>query len=449
MELLFEFNQLVTATGNNPTAVHFEDQTSQVFYTGENGRLYGIDTTTPNGEWENKEFSSPLVVAPDININYVTLRRISRYGVYGSWESENRHRFAIYGVDFDVTDYIEDGNIGFAINNPISTMSFNLNNPSQIFMNEESSLVSPGSKVQFSFSAGDSIPYSMGQFYTDRGGYSVNNANIDIDGRNSIGKILKDQTFDENNTFSLKPFNLLVAEILEVAGLSYAKYFIDSRVVTPVGIKFPLNMTILDGLKETLTTVNNVKMQELLDGSIAIGLNDYSKFDQASKYTFYRNKDIFSRSITRDDMDTYRRVCVYTDEFTTKVYKDVSFYEGWSLGVQKTLYIAVAAGTTLADCTTYATQLASQLSHVGIIESFVGAFRPHIQPGDSAEIINAEGKSRLLGIITNVNHRFGKGGYSTDFAVDSGGQIGKGRISDYIDIINKKNSVSNATRLYI
>jgi hypothetical protein len=141
-------------------------------------------------------------------------------------------------------------------------------------------------------------------------------------------------------------------------------------------------------------------------------------------------------------------VCVHTDNFATKIYRQIVGWEGWGLGVQKTLYVAVADGTTVEDCTAYADELAERMSNVGVIESFVGPFRPHIQCGDEAEIINEEGKARLIGLITNVKHNFGKSGFSTEFTVDSGGQLGKGRISDFIEKINQKRSVSNATRLY-
>jgi hypothetical protein len=189
-------------------------------------------------------------------------------------------------------------------------------------------------------------------------------------------------------------------------------------------------------------------MQELLDGSIAIGPDNYEKFDQPARYTFYRNRDIWSRKITRDDMSAYRRVCVYTDDRSIKVYKDVSIWEGWSLGVQKTYYMQVANGTTLTDAQEYADELAERLSGVGVIEDFAGPFRPHIQPGDEAEIINQDGRSRLLGLITSVKHSFGKKGFATEFMVDSGGRISRGRICDFIERINKQQSVSGVTRLY-
>jgi hypothetical protein len=101
MELVFDISQQIAA-GNNPAAVHFEDNTVQAFYTGDGARLYGIDTTTPEGVWDTREFSSPLVVAPDFEMQYFVLRHICRNRACCVWQSDNRHRFAFYKGSFDI-----------------------------------------------------------------------------------------------------------------------------------------------------------------------------------------------------------------------------------------------------------------------------------------------------------------------------------------------------------
>jgi hypothetical protein len=83
-----------------------------------------------------------------------------------------------------------------------------------------------------------------------------------------------------------------------------------------------------------------------------------------------------------------------------------------------------------------------------VIESFTGPFRPHIQNGDEAEIISSTG-TRLLGLITEVTHSFGKSGFRTDFTCESAGVRGKGRLADFIaKISGKKTAPSGVTRLY-
>ncbi|WP_392654718.1 hypothetical protein [Dehalococcoides sp. THU4] len=90
----------------------------------------------------------------------------------------------------------------------------------------------------------------------------------------------------------------------------------------------------------------------------------------------------------------------------------------------------------------YAAQIADSLQFVGKIESFTGPFRPQLILGDEAVIVDSEG-STILGLITEITHRFGKDGFYTDFTVDSGGKLGKGRLSDYIGRITKDKSSSS------
>ena len=77
--------------------------------------------------------------------------------------------------------------------------------------------------------------------------------------------------------------------------------------------------------------IRDRKIEEEYDGTIIIGGPNFGGFPQRGTYNFYRNKDIFSRSITRDDQESYRQVCVHDSEYKVQVYKDVESYEGWNL----------------------------------------------------------------------------------------------------------------------
>lgn len=201
-------------------------------------------------------------------------------------------------------------------------------------------------------------------------------------------------------------------------------------------------MSLLEGIQEILKALDNWQVKELVDGTVVIGASGFTGFTSNSIYTFYRDKDIFTRNIVRDDQESYRRVCVHNQEFTIKVYKDVQTYTGWNLQANKTLYINVPEGTTLSDAENYATQIADRLQYVGKIESFTGPFRPQLILGDEAIIVDSGGMTSL-GLITEITHRFGKDGFYTDFTVDSGGKLGKGRLSDYIGKITKEGSSSS------
>ena len=108
------------------------------------------------------------------------------------------------------------------------------------------------------------------------------------------------------------------------------------------------------------------------------------------------------------------------------------------------MYVNVAEGTSLTDAEEYAEELAGRLSNVGKIESFTGPFKPYIVVGDEAVIIDESG-SEELGLITEITHKFGKDGFYTDFTVDSGGTLGKGRLVDYISQITKERTDTSRT----
>lgn len=512
MQLVFEHTQPLGA-GTNPACAHFATNTAQVFYTKE-GRLYAISTDTPMGAWEDREFTSPILASEDKNITHMSLKNFPRYGLYGTWWSDDRHRFAIYEFETIISEYLEDGSISSRIDDPVVGMTVRIANPNEEFIGEDDGVLAPGARIYFAFRAGDSEPFAMGTFYTDRSVYDVTSVEAQVNGRNTIGKALKDSTFDENNSYVLENLNIVFQKILDNAGIK--QYEIETTT-TQRGMAFPSDMSVMDGMQALIDTTPNWHIHELTDGTIVIGTTDYPKLPQAGKYSFQRDKDIFSRTISRDDAESYSRVCIRSEvtgngtgkttasslnvrpepntsktpigslpngtdvtvimemgngwlqiqageiagyvsgqyvnwtksTVSSKIlsYADVPYFEGWGLAKHKTLYVDAPAGTPQGDLDTLAQQLAERVGMSGVIESFTGPFRPHIMVGDEAEITSSTG-TRLLGLITEVTHHFGKGGFWTDFSVDSGGRIGKGRMGDFIAKIGGKKEAHGVTRLY-
>ncbi len=252
---------------------------------------------------------------------------------------------------------------------------------------------------------------------------------------------------DPGGDCSKCPYGILhetLKSILSKANISSDEMLVENTSVY-AGYQFDVTMSYLEGILEILKALENWKIEELVDGTVVIGSNGYSGFVRNSSYVFQRNKDIFTRSIVRDDQEAYRKVCVHTGDFSIKVYREVETYTGWNLQTNKTLYVNVPDGTSLSDAQNYAEQIASNLQYVGKIESFTGPFRPQIIIGDEAVIIGENGTTSL-GQITEITHRFGKNGFYTDFTVDSGGRLGKGRLSDYIARLTRDKTSSN--RLY-
>jgi uncharacterized protein YgiM (DUF1202 family) len=514
MQLVFEHTQPLGA-GTNPACAHFATNTAQVFYIND-GKLYAISTDTPLGNWDNRVFSAPVKAAEDENITHMSLKNFPRYGLYGTWWSDDRHRFAIYEFEIIMSEYVEEGSISSRIDDPVVGINLRLANPDESFIGEDEGILAPGARLYFAFRAGDSEPYDMCIAYVDRSKYDVTTAEVQVSGRNTIGKVLKDATFDEYNQYPKENFTSLLQKLFANAGIPADKLLIDTAV-DDRGMNFPPDMSFLDGIQALIGTTINWKIAELPDGTIVMGPNYYDKLPQPGKYTFYRDKDIFSRTVSRDDAETYARVCVRCEttgtgtgtvtasalnvrpepntskppiaslpngtqvevllesgngwlqirsgEITGYVsgqyvqwtkgtqsqifsYADVPYFEGWGLAKQKTLYVDAPNGTTQEELDSLALQLADRVGMSGVIESFTGPFRPHIQNGDEAEIISSTG-TRLLGLITEVTHSFGKSGFRTDFTCESSGRIGKGMLKDFIGkIAGKKQTPSGVTRLY-
>lgn len=447
MQLEFEVINTDVGDGNYPDLIHFANTQAQVFYL-QDGELYGKPTDKiDNGEWQNTIFQDEVDASPDSGMSHFEIKVLPGWGIIGGYKAGDIHKMVIYEFAWEMDRYLNSGSIKHSIDNPISSFTLSLENPDigdpehpgNIAINEENSLLSPGAKVTFKFGAGDDLnDYEMGVFYVDRSNFTLLNETASVDGRNLIGKALKDQTLDESYQTGFNYNNLIIENFFKHANLDSNQYLIENTSARN-WFDFKPNMDILSALNEIFKAMLNWKVRELTDGTIVVGSPNFSWFTSNGVYNFYRNKDIFSRGIVRDDMGAYRRVCIHDSDFNIVVYKDVKGYSGWNLQAKKTLYVQVANGTRLSEANLYAEEVANRVDSVGKIESFTGPLRPHLTCGDEAVIIDEKG-SKSLGLITEITHVFGKSGYYTNFTVDSGGRLGKGRLTDYIGQITKDKS---------
>jgi len=449
MQLVFE-NDGVIGAGIYPDFVQFPKTDGQVFFIN-NGLLFGMPSNRLHGNFASPIWQDIVNINPkgDADLSNLELKTLSGFGIVGCYRTPSAQKLLINEYMFEMDRYLDSGSIKYTMDTPITSFTLSLENPlnenpeyeGNVAVSEESSLLSPGSKVVFEFIIGDSEPYPMGTFYVDRSNFQVLNKAINVDGRNIIGKALGDQSFDEENVYPYQILHQTLNSILTRANINADEMLIE-QTSTYAGYSFDFNMSYLDGIMEILKALENWQIKELVDGTVVIGSNTYAGFARNSSYVFERDKDIFSRSIIRDDQEAYRRVCVHNRDFSIKVYRNVQTYTGWNLQANKTLYINVPDGTTLQDAEAYAAQIADSLQYVGKIENFTGPFRPQLILGDEAVIVDSNGSTNL-GLITEITHRFGKDGFYTDFTVDSGGRLGKGRLSDYISRITKDRTSSS------
>lgn len=453
MELTFE-NIGIVGAGNYPDFVQFERTEGEIFFL-DSGLMYGTPSEKLDGVFSDPVWLETNEIGPqgDTGMTNLELKTLSGFGIVGSYTTPTKHRLIIYEFQHDISDYLNSGTISHSTGDPISRFNLTLDNPDikdperpgNIAINEESSLLSPGAKIRFYFGAGDEDPeFEMGQFFVDRSNFTLASETASVDGRNTIGKVLGDQTVDEHNEYWYGPVHESIKKLFQNAKLNNDEYIIENT--SEEGwFSFTPNTDFTKALNTMLEILPQWRTRELTDGTIVVGSPEYSGFDQNGIYTFYRDMDIFSRQITRDDAQAYNRVCVHTENFSNVIFKNVEGYTGWNLQANKTLYVQVVNGLKTSDLENYANELSQRLAEAGKVESFTGPFRPHLQCGDEAIIIDQNG-SKSLGLITEILHKFGKGGFITDFTVDSGGTVGKGRLADYIAKIasGKGNSKAEA-----
>lgn len=449
MELTFE-EVAVIGNGKFPDFVQFERTEGELFFLDE-GKMYGTPTARLHGYFDNPVWLGTHEVGPvgDTGMTNLELNTLSGFGIVGSYTTPTAQKLLIYEFQHDISKYLSSGSIKHSIDSPISTFSLTLENPidketafeEPVIMNEYRGLVHPGAKIIFRFTMGEDEPIDMGTFYVDDTDYKVMSGTVSNNGRNLIGKALKDQTINEYNRTPYTLVNKIFEEFLYYANLTHDQYIVQNSGEYR-RYEFDPNKDILACMEEIFKTLVTWKIEELVDGTIVIGDSDFSGFPIRSTYQFRRDKDIFSRNIKMDDAEAYKRVCVHDKDWRFQVYTDVKAYTGWNLQSNKTLFVTAPEGTSTPNAVAMANEIASRLENVGKIETFEGPFRPQLLVGDGAIIID-NNEQNMLGLITEIVHSFGKSGFKTTFTVDSGGRLGRGRLKDYIEKINRSTSAGS------
>ena len=206
MELNFEIISTV-AVGSYPDFIQFERTEGEVFFI-DGGKMYGMPSERFNGNFISPMWQGVHVVSPadETGISNLELKTLSGFGVVGSYITPTAQKLLIYEFQYDMSRYLNSGSIKHSIDSPISTFSLTLDNPidketefaEQVVINEHKGLVAPGAKVIFRFTMGDDEEYiDMGVFYVDDTDFRVMSDTASLNGRNLIGKVLKDQTIND------------------------------------------------------------------------------------------------------------------------------------------------------------------------------------------------------------------------------------------------------------
>ena len=440
MTLTFEYT-LDAGAGLFPQVIHTSDNLLRFIYLTSDGTVAGRTADPVLGLYDNLTYTETGRISPDESVSCPSIKKVAHYGAYGFWSTEGDHRFVMYMLPADITNSFIDGSVKFSIGSEVSQMSCTLLNIKGALLNRYRAFVTPGTKMELYFSLGSSGEIPLGIFYIDRASVSYPDEKVSVSARNAIGKLLKEQTFNEDNTFEETTLQQNLQEILRLAEVE--NFFVGESTKT-WKLCFEPDVSILDGIKRVISLLDGWKVDETANGIIGVAAAADARFDQPAVYTFERDKTCWSYSVEYDDSEAVSKVCVTCADPESTVYATVSRNKWWVQPSHRTTYVTAADGATLTEITAMAEELAQAIAISGRQESFVGIFTPQLTIGDEVRIVSGA-KTETIGTVTDVTHNFGRGGFYTAFTVDSGGRKGKARLSDLIGKASKKPNLNGVT----
>lgn len=422
MALTWDFSRELTA-GALGNSLYFFDEMYQALYLSS-----GVLTTQigliDDGDWSALSRQSALSL-DESGVSSLDVEHESNGYLILAGRQDGKVVVWIYDYMADVTDWLSSGTWKLQPDNPIKAGNVTLLNADMdAYRRSAYTLFSPGARLRLQYISGDSDPFDIGAFYIDTSPYEVGAESFTFAGRNQIGFLLADQTFDENNVFSSITRTDLVRTILTNAGVPDDRMVVMSDTTVVDSKTFEDDSTVQSGL-EDLCDMWGWYYDDMPDGRIVVGDEAYVRgiIGATGIYEYTLDEDLYSLSLTRTASDAYSRVCVKRQgDNWRRIYGDVPYYAGWFVGAHRTYYQEVPEETTNAEMDRVLTDLIEGMQYTGITETFVGPLRPHLQPGDVA-IVTEYGEDRIVGIITDITHSFGSNGYTTSFTVTSGGTI--------------------------
>ncbi len=345
----------------------------------------------------------------------------------------------MYMLPTDVSHTLLNGSISYSKGSPISQFSVNLQNAGGELVGRYRSIIAPNTKLELYFSLGNSTELSLGQFYIDRVSIGYPEQSVSVTTRNAIGKLLKEQTFDEDVSFTAATLQENLTAILTLAEVE------NSFVADPQKtwkLTFEPQVALLDGIQNVIQLLPGWQISENTDGTVGVGPISDGRFEQQSTYIFERDKTCWSYDIQYDDEQTVSKICITCKEPANTVFRQLPPHKWWVSPPNKTLYITVPDGTSLADMNAYADELAESVAISGRIESFVGIFTPHMLIGDAVELVDPDERHSMIGTVTSVKHSLGRNGFYTEFTVDSSGRKGKPFLKDFVSQISGTKKIS-------
>lgn len=409
--------------------VHFYDEEAQSLFL--NGGIKTKLTTVADGQWETATWSEPSIFVNTTPYTCLGLDHPCNGILYGAAIEGGKLIFLRYVYAMDLAPIIDSWTWSTQIDNAIAQFSGSVQNIGPDIFCDQTTLFQPGAKIVLAIKMGESEPYAIGVARLDECSYEVNSELVSLSGRNSIGFLLKDQTFDNVYEYT-GTSDAVVRAIFAYAGIT--KHSIQPGAGSMTH-KFKPSNTLLEGMQQMISYFTGSSlvwnMVELPDGTVCVGYDYWVSAAQANGYySFNEGKDVFKRKTQKMCDGCYTAIRATgknaSDVDLTPVMVSITNFPYWALGKHRTLHVTAPDGFTQAELQIYAEMQAAAYQYVGIGEDFTGPFRPQLLVGDVAEVVEGE-TGTSLGIITEVRQTFSRDdGFKTEFTVDSGGVVTDG-----------------------
>jgi len=440
LELSFEYTGTL-GTGASPQAVHMMDNGLRFFYL-DGGVVKAKEAYPDMGIYDDLVFADKGRACTNTGVEKPQLKKVAHHGAYGFWSAGNAHRFVMYMLPSDISVMVESISISHTKDSPISQLSATFQNVENRLVGRARSIVQPNTRLELYFSMGSSDEIGMGRFYIDRTNVDYPKGMVSVSARNTIGKLLKDQTFDEDTTFTESDLKLNLEAVLALA--SVEENFVGDPAKT-WNLTFEPDVTILDGLTQLIALLSGWQIKETMDGVVGIASSADTRFDQPTTVAFEREKTCWSYSTEYADENTYAKICVRCSDPEQVLYVTLDPHRWWNSPGNKTLYVDLPDGTSSTELAAYAAELAAGVALVGRTESFAGIFTPALIVGDVIALVENDGTQTEIGTVTTVKHTLGRSGFYTEFTIDSSGRKGKALLKDYLSQITSTSASKDVT----
>ena len=335
------------------------------------------------------------------------------------------YRYAYYKELTDILQSLDTSEDG---EKAIKDASLTIANPGEGAVNKDSSIYAPGSRIVAKVGVGEADMMPVCTVYVDNVTWSKVGNSLQLQGRNAIGHLLKEQTFDEDVSYTGTRISVLT-DILTDAGIDMTKVFIDPAGTMASSLIFEPNQKIVEGLSNVLHEFWYWDMMELPTGDLVFGPPAYmSTFTPLAIHEFNKD-DVFTRSLTQRIDGAYARLALESkqaDDSIVRIYKDVPYWTGWNLGSKRTLYITTVDGLDITALGTLGDEYVKAYQYIGVNMQIEISIRPEIQSGDVIDIVDADDYEYLAqAIVTSVAHVIDASGGTakTLLSIDSGGDI--------------------------